>query len=514
MKQNRISEALLRLASQPRALAKTLSTRIPGAVAQGVTVVSLDGQWLKLLQVEGLLGSRVITKALACPVEGVGAEALQQRVKKACADEQVIPRDVLIANPTHLCTVRMFSLPSTDPKEIRDIVDLQAEKHTPYAKEEILTDFTILDRGKSGYSRILLIIAHQDVIHRPVGLAETCGWTIDRVGCELEGLVRWSRLAKKESAAKGGPSLVVEVDGGTTTLLVVARGQPQFQRSLATGVVQLEADPVNAGERLIGELQRSVDALDAEGGTPKIQDVVLTGPIERLGELKTQVEQGLDLPVRLVSPWEGAQLSEGARAALARLPDVSFASLAGLVSDQGEIDLTPPATKLRLAFEERAKAIVLLGCQFLAVLILLSLLLIGRAQKEERYFTKLSALYEVITPQAGEVEASLQQLVFIEEQLRRRSTLLKAIDTLASLSPTEVQWNSLSFTQGGAIVLSGTAEQLPRVYEFSGSVGSSPLFGLVEAKRVATRKTGEKDVTDFELHCPLATAETATKPKT
>ena len=260
MNQKRVRETLVQLALQPSKLAKTLSRRMPGATCQALTIVALDGQWLKLLQMEGPARARKVTKVLACPVQGESSEEIQLRLKKACAAEALAPKDVLLANPTHLSTVRIFSLPSTDPKEIRDIVELQAEKHTPYAKNEILTDFKILERERPGYSRVLLVIAHQDVIQRVVRLSETSGWTLERVGSELEGLVSWfqavntNSVAPAGAGAQGGPgklatgmSLVVDVDGSATTLLAIHRGQLQFQRSLPTGLAQLQDDAVHAG---------------------------------------------------------------------------------------------------------------------------------------------------------------------------------------------------------------------------------------------------------------------------
>ena len=510
MSRNRVRDALLQLALQPRRLAKAMSAGL-GGPAQSVTVMSLDGQWLKLLQAEGPPRARRITRLLACPVQGSSPEDALQRLKKACASDEIVPADVLIANPTHLSTVRMFSLPSTDPKEIRDIVELQAEKHTPYAKDEVLTDFKVIDRDRSGYSKVLLVIAHQDVIHRAVRLAEASGWTLERVGSELEGLVSWSQRAKHAPVQGGKPSaasLIIDVDGATTVLLVVARNQLQFQRSLAMGIQQLQADTAAAAERLVAELQRSLEALDAEGAA-RIQDIVLTGPVDHLAEAKAKIEAALDLPVSLVAAWEGCLLSEGLRGRLERLPDVSFASLAGLAMETGQLDLTPRTTKLRQAFEARAKALVLLGCQAVGALILLSLLFIGRAQKEERHYRLLRQLYDRTAPEAHVVEEALQEVVFVEEGLRSQGQLLKAIDGMAKLSPPEIQWNSFTYTRGDTMVLNGTAETLPKIYEFSGSLASSGLFGDVEPRRVSKRKSGDRDMTDFEMRCPLAVAKAA-----
>jgi Tfp pilus assembly PilM family ATPase len=507
MKPSRLRDALVRMALQPRNLAKSLSHSLPGMASQSVTVVALDGQWLKLLHAEGPPRARKVAKALALPVQGESHEQIEARLKKACATEGLAAREVLLANPTHLSTIRLFSLPSTDPKEIRDIVELQAEKHTPYAKDEILTDFSVLEQERGGYSRVLLVIAHQDVITRPVRLVESCGWLLERVGCELEGLIGWFHAARRAAGGKpsAGLSLVVDVDESTTTLVMVQRGQPQFHRSLAMGIDQLEDDPQAAAERLIAELHRSVEAVESEGGAAKIAEVFLTGPAGKLEGLKAHAEQQLGVPVILLSPWEGCEVSEIGRSSIERLPDVSFAGLVGLANAPGQVDLTPPAAKLRLAFEARAKALVLLGCQLVGALILVSLLCVGRAQKELRYAQALRGLHAQTAAQAERVESTVEQLQFIEGQLRQRGQLLRAVDVLAKLSPPEVQWNSLAFALGDGVVLGGTADQLPTVYEFSGAVGASPLFGEADVRRVSKRRIeDDKDVTDFELRCPLA----------
>ena len=506
--EKRLRDAFVNLALQPRNLAKSLGALMPAASSQGMTVLAMDGQWIRVLQVEGPPAMRRITKLAACPVAGTTPDEARKAFEEMRRVEGLSPRDVLIANPTHLCTIRLFSLPSTDTKEIRDIVELQAEKHTPYAKEEILIDFKVTDRDRSGYSRVLLVIAHQDVVHRAVRVTELSGLTPDRVGCELEGLVNWFTLIAGGSRGQG-PAVVMDVDHSTTTVLVMQRGQPQFHRSLAIGAQQLEQDPAQTGERLVSELQRSLDAMDAEGGGAKIQDVVLTGRVERLAELKSIMERSLDMPVRLVSPWGERGMPEPLQAAYERLPDVSFAGLVGLALAPSQLDLTPPTTKLHQAFEARAKSLVLLGCQCVGVLILLSLLIIGRVQRQQRDYDALRATYTQTAQEAQRVEEALQQIEFVRGRLRRRDQLLEAVEVMTQLSPPEIQWQSLTFTDGEGLVLKGMSKELPKIYEFVAGLDGTPLFNKVEAKRISKRKSGDADVTDFEITCPLVTSTKA-----
>lgn len=507
MNTKRIQDIFLQLVLQPRNLAKSLSKGLTGAATANITVISLDGQWLKLLQTEGGSKNRKIGKIIALAVQGMSAEEVQKTIKELCEKQGIIPQDVFIANPTHLCTVRLFSLPSTDPNEIREIVDLQAEKHTPYAKEEILSDFNVLETQRNGYSRILLVIAHQDVINRSVRMVESCQWTIERVGCELEGLISWFHKANARgvgSRASQDMALLVDVDGNTTTLAVMRRGQPIFQRSLATGVDQLVEDPLHAGDRLVLELQRSIDSLDIESGSAKIQEIIISGPVEHLEEFKAQIERGLNLPVRLISSWKGYEFTEDAQESITSLPAVSFAALAGLLFNQGGVNLTPQATKFRQAFEARARALVVIGCQVMAALVLATILFIGKAQKEERYYNMLQDLYEEVAPDAIIVEEALWQIELVEERLKKRGELIRAVEALARLSLPEIRWNSLSFREGEAIILDGTSDQLPKVYEFAAGLSGSVIFGDVVPRRVNKRRLADRDVTDFEIYCPLS----------
>lgn len=506
-KLNRIPDLLMNVALQPRRLAKSLSQRMSGSASTVLTLIALDGQWLKILHLDGPARSRRLLKAFALPVQGLSTEEIDKKLREVCTAEEFTPREVVVANPNHLCTVRLFSLPSVDPKEIRDIVELQAEKHTPYAKEEILMDFKMIERDRTGYSKVLLVIAHQDVINRPIRLAQRFGWMLERVGCELEGLVSWFRGVKRQATSGPIISMVLDVDGNTTMLVILQRGQPQFQRSLDTGIEQLERDPAQANSRLLGELQRSLEALEGEGVSGKVQEVLLTGPIDRLGGLKTHLEQGLGIPVALVSPWQGCEVSDAVKESLSRLPDVSFASLIGLARDLGTIDLTPQATKLGQALEERAKALVMLGMQFMGALLLVCFLLMSRDHKARQQYRSLQQLYQAVSPEAMRMEQGLQQLAFVDEQMRHRGELLRAIDALVRVAPPEIEWRSMVFTTGEAIVLHATSDQLPKVYEFSAGVTASPLFGEAEPRRVTKRREGEKDVTDFEMRCPLSGPE-------
>src|SRR5205823_5067615 len=111
-------------------------------------------------------------------------------------------------------TTRILALPSVDPREIKDIVELQAVKQTPYTREEITSGFYRLESDASGYSRILLAIAHRDTPTRYFRIAELAGLLADRITVSVEGVEAWFQMAmSREQPDAAKIVLLLDVNG-------------------------------------------------------------------------------------------------------------------------------------------------------------------------------------------------------------------------------------------------------------------------------------------------------------
>ncbi len=469
----------------------------------GKTVLSLDGQWLKLVHVGGLGSARTVDLALAESVQGLeDPEVLKSLTQKIHEEVGLDPGLVLIANPSQFTTVRMSSLPSTDPDEIRQIVELQAERYTPYAKEEILTGFKVIDQDANGYSRVLLAISHRDVVGRSVTMAEGLGWGVTHVGSDLEGLANWYLLSGNEAHSPSGAVLLADVDRGTTTLLILKEGRPYFHRSIACGVSHLAADAIGGTTTLVGEFQRSLEAFEGEGFNFTLSEVILTGLAERVTGLKESLQQTLNLPTSILPTASHLPLSPEAKAQL-EAGEVSFAGLIGLGLGPSHLDLTPPSVRLRRAFESRARALVMLGGQVAAVLLLLCCLALEKSIRIQHTHAQVAQEATLLAREAEGVGKSLDQLHVIQGRLHQRGQLLEILATLSDRLPPEIRLDSLAFSGGEGIVLKGVSSELPKVYELVSELGKLPLFTEVTTRRVSKRKQEDSSVTDFEVACSL-----------
>ncbi len=472
----------------------------------GKTVISIDGQWVKVVHAAGL-PQPSIRFLMAQPLKGLDdAQLLQMLMQKVGPETDFEPGVVLIANPSQFTTVRLSNLPSTDPKEIREIIELQAERYTPYAKEEILTGFKVIHQDSSGYSRVLLAISHRDVIQRAVSVVEKLGWPIGRVSGDVEGLVNWFLMSRggKAGGASSGVVLLADVDWETTSVLILQEGRPYFHRSIACGFSQLASNEPEATAALIGELQRSIEAFEGEGFNLPLHEIVLTGEAERLPGLKDHVQQVLNIPSSVLPTFSRCPISKEL-AAQASAAQISFTGLIGLALGPSELDLTPPSVKLRQAFEGRARALTVLGGQAIALLLLLSFFAAEKTIKIERLHQALTRENQKISVEAGWVARSMDQLRIVHDRLDNRGTLLEVTAAMSQLLPPEIRLESMTFSAGESVLLKGVSLELPKVFELVNTLSKSPLFtAQVVARRISKRKEEGRDVSDFEILCPLS----------
>lgn len=478
---------------------------LPKNAPPEITVFSVDGHWMKLLHIKGGRQNRVVTNLIVLPVAEIPFQDVVNKLRLTCEERRIEPQSVIVANPSHLTTTRLVSVPSADWAEIREIVELQIEKHTPYAKEEILTDFAILETDSNGYSKVMLVIAHQDVVNRALRIVEAMGWMLERVTFELEGLVRWSHNVKSTSA--GQPFLLADLDAEVATVAVIQRNELLFHRSLPFGMKQIASEASGVSGRLVGELRRSVEAFEAEGLHTALAGIVVTGQVEQLPELKAQIEQGLELATEVVSSFERFALSETGTASLQETGSASFAGLLGLAQGQAKIDLTPKPLRLHRTFELRARSLLVVGCQVIGVLALVGAIIIGDVQKQERYYGWLRAEARRTAEAANLLDGSLQQLELVRQWINTRGQYLDIITELNKHSSEAIRWDSADYVQGERIVLKGTSREMPRVFDMVAALEKSKLFAKVEAKRVTKRKENEEELTNFELTCELASQE-------
>src|SRR2546428_12789508 len=357
-----------------------------------ITALEFSGEWLKLARVEvSAKGKRRLRRLVARPV------VLPEEIPKTFVDlvkEGVgVADSILISIPRNLVTVRNLQLPTTDPRELNEMIGLQTAKQTPYAKEEIIADFQVVRRSPEGYTDVVLITTHRSVSNRCLKILDD--FRLKAAGIRLSShgvLSTWQLMRGATRDEERGPTAVLDIDSNFSDFLVTRSGAVTFTKALSIGSAKLLSEEETESEKLAEEIQRAVDIYESERVGQGITKLVVTGAEVDLARVIPSLTTKLRLPVQRVSLVE--QLP-GAREAMdlpeAQRGSVSFAGVLGLAwnAESAGIDLTPQEVRIREALEHKGRAIMVMGILGVSILTALTALVSQHVYFKKQYLEQL-----------------------------------------------------------------------------------------------------------------------------
>ena len=134
----------------------------------------------------------------AKPIKGLKDEDISKAIKEIIEKAAVRAGPLVISLPRNLVTMRNLHLPSRDPEEISQMIDLHISRIVPYKKEEISFDHLSLRTDSLGYTAEVLAIVHKDVLKRYQRIAENAGLDIDGIFLSTYGAWQWTVNKFKE----------------------------------------------------------------------------------------------------------------------------------------------------------------------------------------------------------------------------------------------------------------------------------------------------------------------------
>ncbi len=329
------------------------------------TVVALEssGECLKLaLVVVGARGKKTVKLVARTAV-------LKEDFSKTLmglVEEGFIPTEsVLISIPRNLVTVRNLQLPTTDPQELKEMVNLQAVKQTPFSKDEIIADFHVVRSSPGGYTDVILVTTHRSVPNSNLKTLDEADLQGEGVRLSSQGVFHTYHLLKGISGdEESDPVAIVDIDFSFSDFIVIADGHICFTKALSIGPAKLMMDGEGGEkevEKFTDEIQRAMDIYGNEGIGEKVSKLVMMGAEVDIPGLIPSLRAKLNIPVERMSLTDGVEGSPE----MLDLPDaqrgsLSFSGVFGLAwePDSSLIDLTPPEVRLRESLAQKGKAII------------------------------------------------------------------------------------------------------------------------------------------------------------
>jgi len=459
---------------------------------------------LKLAHVRISGGKKEVVNLLTRNIIGLADIDVAKTINTSFYELRAKDPEIINTIPFNLVITKNIEIPSIDPKEIRDIINLQAGRHTPYSRDEIIVDYIDIGTYKHSYTKILLVIVARNVVKRQFDIMDKAGLRLEKVFFAPEGLA-WAASKILKIDTMTAPVSIAHVDESFTDFTIVFKNKPAFVRSIPIGMQHLISEKERYEIRFADELKRSLEAYQSENIETNPGSLVLTGALEDTGDLEIVLGNVLSLPIKVVPYFKNLSMAGEALKVAPLTKRLSFFNVIASLLAFGElkVNLVPEEVKLRKALEERGKELIKTGILVVTVFFVICLILLTNIYFKSAYSRNLDRKYKTLNEEARVLEKDFTQVSLIKNYLSNRGYSLEVLAELYNVTPVDIEATDIRFDEQGKLSVRGTAESMSAVFSFVDKMEKSKYFKDVKTKYTAKRKEGGADVADFEITCQL-----------
>jgi Tfp pilus assembly PilM family ATPase len=453
----------------------------PESRSHGPTVVvEVGSDWLKVVQVESSRNRPVVSKLYLAQIRDP-ATSVSQLLADALKKLKFAVKPVIACLPRQTVNVRMLDLPSTDPQEIVDMVDLQAAKQTPYSAEEIVSDYRVGGGARTGYTRVLLAIAQRSVLRQRFYVLDEAGVEVDRTAVSSEGLLGWYRHVAGGGGAAGATA-VLDVDASYADFAVISQGDIVFTKSIMIGAFNLLGEYGKWAEKFVREVQQACEILQGESPDATVSRVVLTGAGPNVPGLAEALNGQMGIPVEPVPCDKGVKM-EAAGVSLAddAYRAVSIAPLIGvaLAADELALDLMPDTVRSKKDVLRKARTWSAFGVLLLGALVSVSLFVTTSFFLKRQRLNRLRAESLRTEPAVRQMEQRKEIVKLVQGRDDSRLLVVSLIEKIHGLTG-DVYLDAVDYdAEKSQVSLEGTAKTIKDVSGLVQKLEQSPLFSDV-----------------------------------
>ncbi len=473
-----------------------------------VTVLEISKSWLKVIQLEPYGGENRVSYLDAFEIAGLSEEDLVSKITEVRRKLKIDSDNLLLSTPHTMVITKNLNLPSVSPAEIEDMVDLQIGKQTPYSGDEIVKDHYLLGSHMEGYSKVLLVIAHRDLVQRYLRITEAAGLDLKKIGFSTEGFLEWGRFVCGEAISLDKAGILVEIDYNTVDFEVIAEGNLIFSRNFSLGSFKASASGEDWQNKFIEEITRSVYAYQNEVTDKELGKIVISATRFAKKRLNQDfLEEKIGLPVEIIDQLGQMDKSSQALAAYGEFSEknLSFANLVGsaLSFDRQLIDLVPREVKLERGLRERGKDVYRIGIILIFILLLLSGLFLTKVYDKENYLNQIEARLFEVEGEARKLEAMARKIELAKDRANLRDLSLNLIYHAHKAVPPEIHLSAMIFDGKEGLVLRGDAEHTSEVHRLVDELEKSDYFENVQIERTSEQLEEGREFISFEVFCLL-----------
>ncbi|MGQ9660809.1 MAG: pilus assembly protein PilM [Kiritimatiellia bacterium] len=445
-----------------------------------VVAIEIGGDWLKIVQFERT-GRYIVASQLGMERFETLDDSVAETLVSLRDSMKIGKGSVIVSLPRHMVTTRMLELPSTDPDEIADMVDLQTAKLTPYSRTEVVFDYRTLGSSREGYTRILLGIAQRQVVAERFHLVEKSGFTVERMALSSEGVLAWYQQALQPPFGAAGTDIVLDVDSTHSDFLVLVGGELLFTRSISIGANHLLSDSRSWTEKLAEEIRQALESFRGEHPDVIPGRLILSGAAPNLSGLHVTLGSAVGIATECRSSLAAVrQWPTTPSMGTEQYKAVSLTALIGmgLAPQKLQSNLTPESVVLKRNLARKAANLTTFASLVMAMLISLSAVTTLNLCFRISLLNRLRSEREEVQGVAENVERKVELIKLVRERRDTKCTPVTVLTELAAMVPRgEVVFDTVRIdAENRQIVLQGMGTSRNIIRTLVQNLEKSPIF--------------------------------------
>ena len=469
-----------------------------------MVIVEIGNDWLKVAEAK-LVSSKLSINKLSFVKLAEIKDSVADAVSRVFRDLKLNKNAVFSIIPRHLVTVRILEFPSTDAKEIKDMINLQVGKQTPYSKEEIISTYRLIGSEKEGYTKVILSIARRKIVSDRVETLQKAGIDVDKVFLSSECLYYWFDMAYLQEIRPNSVSFVLlDIDSNYSDFLVIRRGKLVFTRNILVGANHLLEEPEKWQEILVGEVKSSLQLYQNGEGDDKIAKMFLSGAAINIKGLDATLNTALDIAVENSNLLRNIQMKKEANILQEHdFKVISISAIMGAAIKNKELvlDLTPSELRIQKMMEDKRKQLTVIGILVVSIGMMASLLLLINIYNKNFYLEQIKQKTANIRGDSMEVEKMRTIVKLVEGRSDAKGCSIDILNEIYKFIPREIYILSISIDEKEHIVLRGAAFAMSDVFKFVATLEDSLYFENVKTTYTTTKKEKDREYAEFEVMC-------------
>lgn len=441
--------------------------------------------------------SRVIDKT--CLVtSGLSAEDSADLVRQFI--KKNFPRKPLVINifPSNLVMPKNIEIPSINEKEIKEIIDLQAIRHTPYSRNEIVTDYAVTGVFHERYSKVMLTIGKKEIIQDQINILRLARCNPDRVVLEAEAISNWCwRLMPEEAREK--PAAVIHLDLFSSDFSVIYRQKSIFIRSLPLDKAELLKNET-AKENFFSEISKSLEAYNSENIEQAPEALYLISSFNFPESFLAEISEKIKIKT-LFLDYSRSPLFPVLPDNLKSQDNISFFPLLVCppVLPDLNSNLMPEDLKMQKELQEKAKDATKIAVFVMLGIVIIFSYLFTKIFFKQIYLQEINQKYIAENEKANILNDISGRTAVVKRFVAQKGKVLDALVKLVSAMPEEVYFNSVVFRSDSTLTITATADTMSRVFSLVTILENNESFTNVKVDFTRSRVVGGKEIADFGI---------------